>query len=217
ELVVAATSFRTPALEALADILLPIAAFAETSGTFVNAAGTWQGFAGAVVPPGEARPGWKVLRVLGNELGLAGFEQTSSAEVLAELRAAGGEATPDNAPAGDPEVVAPVPAPVSTERPELWRIGNLPIYAIDPLVRRAPALRHTPLGEGLAVRLHPEEAAARGLADGDAVLVAQGEARATSRVVLDAAVARGCARIPSGVSGSESLGASIAPVTLEKV
>ncbi|MBK1732255.1 NADH-quinone oxidoreductase subunit NuoG [Thiococcus pfennigii] len=217
ELVVAATSFRTPALEALADILLPIAAFAETSGTFVNAAGTWQGFAGAVVPPGEARPGWKVLRVLGNELGLAGFEQTSSAEVLAELRAAGGEATPDNAPAGDPEAIAPVPAPVSAERPDLWRIGNLPIYAIDPLVRRAPALRHTPLGEGLAVRLHPEEAAARGLADGDAVLVAQGEARATSRVVLDAAVARGCARIPSGVPGSESLGASIAPVTLEKV
>ncbi len=71
DFVVACTGFRSPSLEAVADIMLPIAAFAETSGTYVNAGGAWQGFRGVVVPPGEARPGWKLLRVLGNLPGLA--------------------------------------------------------------------------------------------------------------------------------------------------
>ena len=65
----------------------PIGTFAETSGTYVNLEGLWQSFAGAAQPLGEARPGWKVLRVLGNLLALAGFEYQSSEEVREELRA----------------------------------------------------------------------------------------------------------------------------------
>jgi NADH-quinone oxidoreductase subunit G len=85
-LVVACSAFRSPSLDALADILLPIGAFAETSGTFVNASGDWQRFQGAVAPPGEARPGWKVLRVLGNLLELDGFDYASAKQVHDELR-----------------------------------------------------------------------------------------------------------------------------------
>jgi NADH-quinone oxidoreductase subunit G len=222
ELVVAATSFRSPTLEQVADILLPIAAFGETAGTYVNGEGLWQSFGGAVAPPGEARPGWKVLRVLGNQLALEGFDQTSAADALASLRAECGDLNLSNAPAGDmaggAKGAKKAGAPKRTGAPgELWRIGNLPIYAVDALVRRAPALQHTPLAEGLSVRLHPDDAAARGLSDGDKVVVAQDEARATTRVVIDAAIARGCARIPAGVPGSEVLGDQIAPVWLEKV
>ncbi|MCM2312930.1 MAG: NADH-quinone oxidoreductase subunit NuoG, partial [Steroidobacteraceae bacterium] len=74
ECVVALTPFASDEQKAVATVILPVAAFAETSGTWVNVEGCWQSVPGAARPPGEARPAWKVLRVLGNLLGLAGFE-----------------------------------------------------------------------------------------------------------------------------------------------
>ena len=71
--------------------MLPAAAFTETSGTFVNAEGAMQSFKGANPPPGEARPGWKILRVLGNLLNLDGFDYLSSEQVRDELRAGQGQ------------------------------------------------------------------------------------------------------------------------------
>ncbi len=209
-LVVAATSFRSPALEQTADILLPIAAFAETAGTFVNLAGTWQSFRGVVAPPGEARPGWKVLRVLGNHLELDGFGQNSPAEVLDEATARCHRPL-DNAPSGDLAAVPP-----RTPEEGLWRIGNVPIYAVDALVRRATALQQTPLAEGLAVSLHPDEAASRGLKQGQRVRIRQGDGEVEAPIILDEALARGCARIPTAVAGSEGLGEAIGMVKLEK-
>ncbi|MEY6431402.1 NADH-quinone oxidoreductase subunit NuoG [Thioalkalicoccus limnaeus] len=213
ELVVACTSFRTPALDQLADILLPIAAFAETPGTFVNLAGHWQGFRAIVPSPGEARPGWKVLRVLGNQFGLDGFGHNSDAEVLAELQAAVGGVALDNSPLGD---LAAGPPQHAIEE-GLWRVGPVPIYAVDPVVRRAPALQRAPLAECLAVTLHPDEGERLGLTGQGRVLIRQGESRVEAPVRFDEAVARGCARIPAGVAGSEALGESVGPLVLEKV
>ena len=71
----------------MANVLLPIGTFVETSGTYVNLEGLWQSFAGAAKPLGESRPGWKVLRVLGNLAGVADFDYQSSEEVREELRA----------------------------------------------------------------------------------------------------------------------------------
>ncbi len=85
--VIAITAFRSPALEDVASVILPAAAFTETSGTFVNAEGIMQSFKGANSPAGEARPGWKILRVLGNLLKLDGFDYVSSEQVRDELRA----------------------------------------------------------------------------------------------------------------------------------
>ena len=79
EMVVAMSAFKHGA--DYADVLLPIAPFTETSGTFVNAEGTAQTFNGVVRPLGETRPGWKVLRVLGSLLGLPGFEFDTAEEV----------------------------------------------------------------------------------------------------------------------------------------
>jgi NADH-quinone oxidoreductase subunit G len=211
ELVVACTAYRCPSLEQAADVLLPIGSFAETSGTLVNADVSWQSFRGVAAPPGEARPGWKLLRVLGNLLDLPGFAHSSSSEVLSELRVQCGNAKPDNRPRGDLKVE---PQAASGG---LTRIGNVPIYAVDSLVRRAPALQRTPSAGEFAVFVSSAEASAMGLADGDTVEVSQNGSGCTAQVRLDDAVPEGCARIPAGVAGSEALGDQIGAVAVTKV
>jgi NADH-quinone oxidoreductase subunit G len=210
DFVVAASAFRSPALESLAQVLLPIAAFAETSGTFVNGSATWQSFQGAVAPPGEARPGWKVLRVLGNLLDLKGFQYRDTADVRSELAALCADARPDNTPVGDLGV-----EPLGSGE-GLIRIGNVPIYAVDPLVRRSAPLQRTPVMGSFRAYLHPGQAAALDLAEDDLVDIRQGGAVVPARVRLDDRVPAGCVRIPAAVTGSEGLGDQIGPVTLSK-
>ena len=209
DFVLACTAYRSPDLEALVDLMLPIAAFAETAGTLVNAEGIWQIFRGAVPPLGEARPGWKVLRVLGNLLDLPGFDQDSQAEVAAELSALCAGVSPSNALRG---TLKASPAPVA----DLWRIGNVPLYRLDPLVRHAPALQRARGAGCFRAHLHPDQAAALGLAAGDEVIVSQGEASIRTQVSLSAAVPLGCVRIPTAVAGSERLGVQIGPLSIAK-
>ena len=87
ELVVAVTSHLPESLRGVVHVVLPIGAFAETSGTYVNAEGRWQSWAGASKLPGESRPGWKVLRVLANLLSLHGVDYNSSEEIRDALKA----------------------------------------------------------------------------------------------------------------------------------
>jgi NADH-quinone oxidoreductase subunit G len=132
-LVVAITPFDCETLREVAHVLLPIGSYAETSGTYVNVEGKWQSYAGAIAPLGEARPGWKVLRVLGNLLNLSDFDYQSSEDVREELRAACGE-KPAASYAGSHRVNgAPAAAPVV----------DLNMYQADALVRRAPSLQKT--------------------------------------------------------------------------
>ncbi|MFA5531107.1 MAG: NADH-quinone oxidoreductase subunit NuoG, partial [Thiohalomonadaceae bacterium] len=119
EFTVALASYADPVSLAHADVLLPVCAFAETSGTFVNADGRWQSFTAAAKAPGEARPAWKVLRVLGNLLNLPNFEYMSSEEVRDEVRVA------------CEEVVAEswsLPASLSALANGLERIIEFPMY-----------------------------------------------------------------------------------------
>jgi len=120
-----------------ADVLLPIAPFSETSGTFVNAEGRVQSFHAVVKPLGDARPAWKVLRVLGNMMKVEGFDFESSNDVL---RAIFGGAAPAFLP--QPRLNnacgAPFAGPFSGKEPCVARI-----YALDSLVRRATSLQMT--------------------------------------------------------------------------
>jgi NADH-quinone oxidoreductase subunit G len=224
EQVVACAAFKSPALEAVADVLLPISAFAETAGTFVNVEARWQRFQGAVPPPGDARPGWKVLRVLGTMMELPGFEQNSAREVHDELARRCEGLSPDNGLQGSTEFGATSGsdmAPAAGDGATLIRIGNLPIYATDALVRRSPPLQRTPLAEPLAVHLHPDQASALGLAAGAMVRLRQtagnGElGETTAPVVIDDEIPLGCARIPAGVPGSAALGPAVGRVQIDR-
>ncbi|HEY5321766.1 MAG TPA: NADH-quinone oxidoreductase subunit NuoG [Caldimonas sp.] len=172
EMVVSLTAFQPAAGDDLADVLLPIAPFTETSGTFVNAEGRVQSFHGVVKARGEARPAWKVLRVLGNLLGLGGFSFESSEEVRSEalgdvatiparLAAAGGAGG-----SGSGVRAAATGA--------LERIADVPIYAVDPIVRRAPALQMTADAAPPTAGVPSELAAERGIVDGALVRITQG-------------------------------------------
>jgi NADH-quinone oxidoreductase subunit G len=178
----------------------------------VNAEGRWQSFSGVSRPPGEARPGWKVLRVLGNLLDIAGFDHMSSDEVLAEARAECGDAVPENRR----------PKSAVTEirygAGELERVGEVPIYASDSLVRRSPSLQRTADGCSAAeVRVGRILAERLGVNDGGSVAVVQGSGRAERPLRIDDRVPDGCVWMPAGVSGSEALGGQFGDLTLEKV
>jgi NADH-quinone oxidoreductase subunit G len=137
--VVAITPFASETLRRVAHVLLPMGTFAETSGTYVNLEGLWQSQTGAALPVGDSRPGWKILRVLGNLLALRGFDYASSEQVREELARTCGEATAYTAPgyAGRHEVGS---CPAGAERPG---VIDVPMYQIDALVRRAPSLQRT--------------------------------------------------------------------------
>jgi NADH-quinone oxidoreductase subunit G len=120
-----------------ADVVLPIGTFAETSGTYVNLEGRWQSVPGAATPVGEARPGWKVLRVLGNLLDLPGFDYTSSDQVCAELRKAIEQAPAFALKASARTLQRKLAlAEATAER-------DVPIYQVDAVVRRSMALQAT--------------------------------------------------------------------------
>ena len=131
--IVAITPYADESVMAFVQLLLPMGSFAETAGSYVNAEGRWQDFRGCAQPVGESRPGWKILRVLGNLLGLEGFEYETAADVLEELRGIAGHVAYDGRFTTGREFRAE-------------RRGStppLPIYGIDAVVRRAPALQRT--------------------------------------------------------------------------
>ena len=137
ECVVMCTPYVTEELRSTAHVLLPIGSFAESSGTLVSLEGRWQSFAGIAQPLGAARPGWKVLRVLGNLLALQGFEYQSSEEVRDELRREASAAA-DNRYAGRFKVNGGAATSGTVD---------VPMYQIDAVLRRAAALQRTRDGQ----------------------------------------------------------------------
>ena len=211
EMVVVMSPFKTAAHDS-ADVLLPIAPFTETSGTFVNAEGRVQSFHGVVKPLGETRPAWKVLRVLGNMLALKGFEFETSEEVRAEalgdLAAIG--ARLDNA-TGASVAAGGAVAPTSFER-----VADIPIYAIDSLVRRAASLQLTADARAPVASLPLALWNKLGLNEGDKVRVSQGAAHALLPARLDATLAASAVRVPAGHPDTATLGLMFGALTVEK-
>jgi NADH-quinone oxidoreductase subunit G len=188
---------------------LPLVPFTENEGTFVNAEGRHQGFAPVTEPLGEARPGWKILRVLANRLGLAGFEQNRIDEVRAELRTAGVAADALKSATFD---IAVMPALMAGQ---FQRIAEVPIYAVDALTRRAPALQATADNPRPAARINPADGARLGLQGGEAVRAQMAGGEARLDIVLDARVPVGCTLIAGGYPETAALGGH-GPVTLAK-
>jgi len=134
--VVCFTPFVTERLLEQTDVLLPIATFAETAGTFVNAAGNWQTFEAAADCVGDSKPGWRVLRALGNEIGLLDCEYQSAEEIRKVLQTELGDLKSDNHYRGK--------FSVDLGAQEMGkRVLDVPIYSIDGIVRRGVALQQT--------------------------------------------------------------------------
>jgi NADH-quinone oxidoreductase subunit G len=141
DLIIAATTHLPASLRAIARVVLPIGSFAESAGTFVNAEGRWQSWPGAAKLVGDSRPGWKVLRVLANLLGIAGVDYVSAEQISDELKRTCGERV---ALPGAPATVPP-PRPSSLEpgAPPSGSWVDIPPYQGDVLVRGSEALAKT--------------------------------------------------------------------------
>src|SRR5476649_1106274 len=157
-----------------ADVLLPVSPFSETSGTFVNCEGRAQSFNGTVKPLLETRPAWKVLRVLGNILGLSGFDYDTSEAIRDEVLGAG--VTDLSAKLNNVSKQAVVAASAASTGTE--RITDVPIYFADAVVRRAESLQK--MADAAAPKAHLSTALAQqlGVAAGDKVKVTQGSGSA---------------------------------------
>ncbi|MBI5617017.1 MAG: NADH-quinone oxidoreductase subunit G [Gammaproteobacteria bacterium] len=184
ECVVALSAWRSDALEQVADLLLPIGVFAENEGTYVNVCGLPQAFAAAVRAPGEARPAWKVLRAVGERLGLAGFDAVTLADVTRELANASGGAQWS---ATGLQLAATPAAGVTA-------ILEIPMYATDALVRRASALQQMPqAGDGRAY-FAAATLAKLGLAAGQFVNLSAGGPGVMLVAAVDESVPAGCCK-----------------------
>ena len=208
--VVAITSYMSEAMQQYANVLLPAGAYGETSGTYVNAEGRWQSFTGLTQPQGEARPAWKILRVMGNLCELKGFDYLSSEEVAKEAREAAGETHPDNVFKGSRTVNAPVAAK------GLTRVGETPMYAVDALVRRAAPLQETADADVAYAQLAPEEGKRLKLADGDKVALRYNGTRVTLSVKFDEGIAAGEVWVPAGLAATVALGPASGAIEVEK-
>ena len=210
QLVVALTSFDSPSLRQVADVMLPIAPFTETSGTFVNCEGRAQSFTAVAKPFADARPGWKVLRVLGNLLALEGFAQADSEAVRAEALASDLASRLDNGVEGIVVSSATGPAGV------LERVADVPIHFADPIARRAPSLQKTRDAAAPTARIAPATLAALGLAAGDRVRVAQGTASVELVAQADDGLAAGCVRVAAAHPSTAALGAMSGDLSVER-
>ena len=208
DMVVAFSAFRHKAYQ-YADVMLPISPFTETSGTFVNTEGRVQGFTGVVAPRGETRPGWKVLRVLGNLLDIEGFEYDDTDSVMKEIGLA------DFASGLDNVIESEIAAFPFAEG--LQRVGYVPIYFSDGIARRSEALQATALAAAPCAYMNSALMKKLGIADGEPVLVRQGDGQATLNAALDDALAENCVRVASGHPHTSSLGAMSGQISVERL
>ena len=211
EFVVALSPYQHGAVE-YAHALLPIAPFTETTGTFVNTEGRVQSFQAVVQPLAETRPAWKVLRVLGNLLEVPGFDYDSS-EAVRQEALDGDDITTRLDNRLKDGVFGKIPAVVGG----IERIGEVPIYRTDALVRRAPALQKTrDAAEPVAV-MHGTLFSRLKLRDGDSVRIQQDGGSAILTAVRDDRLPENCVRVPAAHPLTVELGAMFGAVAVERI
>ena len=213
EMVVVMTPFKTGPVVEFADVLLPTAPFTETSGSFVNAEGRLQSFVGVAKARGETRPGWKILRVLGNLLSLQGFDFDSSEQVRT---AALGSSLDLASRLGN--AVSAQSAAAGAPAQGLERLTTVPIYATDALVRRATSLQLTRDGRDAAIASLPQALWTElGLTEqGAQVRVTQDGGEAVLAAQLDASLPASVVRIPAGIPETAALGAFTGAIAVTK-
>ncbi|QKH34410.1 NADH-quinone oxidoreductase subunit G [Achromobacter pestifer] len=204
---VALTPYRSAAAE-WADVMLPVSPFTETSGTYVNAQGLAQSFKGTVTPFGQTRPGWKVLRVLGNVLHLAGFDDETSESVRDAALAGGIEGRLSN------EIKAPLGLGQAANG--LERVADVPIYRTDAMVRRSEPLQAAPASKKPAAAMNGRTLTSLGLTAGVKVRVSSGQGAVELETVQDDAVADRAVRISAAFENTAALGGAFGQISVER-
>jgi NADH-quinone oxidoreductase subunit G len=148
--------------------------------------------------------------VLGNTLGLKGFDFETSEEVRAD--ALGDVANIASRLSNASSSAATASAAVSG----LERVADVPIYATDSLVRRATSLQLTADARAPFASLPQSLWTQLGLNAGDKVRVSQGSAQAVLPARLDETLADTAVRVPAGHADTASLGAMFGAISVEK-
>jgi NADH-quinone oxidoreductase subunit G len=210
ELVVALSPFQHRATD-YANVLLPVAPFTETAGTYINTEGRVQTFNGVVKPLGETRPAWKVLRVLGNLLDLPGFEHDGADDVQREVLHGKTEIINKNNKLKYTLETLPAAAD------GVARIAEVPIHAADALARRARSLQLTRDAQPPLALMNRALADRLGLHDGDFLRVVQDGGEVTLPYAIDDKLPADCVRIALARAETAGLGDAAAPLTVERV
>jgi NADH-quinone oxidoreductase subunit G len=200
------TSFRSD----IGDVQMPIAPFTETAGTFVSTEGRVQSFHAAVRPRGEARPAWKVLRVLGTMLGVQGMDF----ETIEQVREACLKGKDVSGLLSNE--IAFSPGNGQKTASGIQRIADVPIHFADPLARRSKPLQKTRDARAPKAWMNGKLLSALGLSAGGFVLVKQGKGQARLAVGQDDKLPDQCVRVAAGHASTAELGPMFGTVTLEK-
>lgn len=208
--VIAMTPYMTTHTADYADIVLPVAHYAENEGTIVNIEGVRQGFTRAVTAVGESRPAWKVLRVLGNTLNQAGFDYNTINDITDELADVLDDIRPG--PTNDSQV----PEALSIVNGSLQRMTDFPMNSADSLVRRASALQQTSDVADGAVHINNKSANNLGISAEEKVLVKQNGAELQLPLLIDARLPNNTVLIHAAHPVCYALGPWFGDITLEK-
>ncbi|HAF87433.1 MAG: NADH-quinone oxidoreductase subunit G [Legionellaceae bacterium] len=207
EFVVAFSAFQNDTLEDYVDVILPIAPFTETSGTYINIDNTWQTFKGVCTPYAQSRPAWKILRVLANLFNVADFDYFSTDEVLSEIKEQVNTVV-------EIKYIPTYPKLLPTILPGLIRVGEWPLYRIDAIVRHAAALQQSAAADTACIKLNPETARLLKL-DGYATVV-QGDIEITLPLKQDSRVPPEVVWVANAMPETVDLGHSFAAISIKR-
>ncbi|MCX7182655.1 MAG: NADH-quinone oxidoreductase subunit NuoG [Nitrosospira sp.] len=214
ELVVVMSPYKVHATSPVdyANVLLPIAPFTETSGTFINTEGRAQNFNGVVAPLGKTRPAWKVLRVLGNLLNLQGFDYETSEQVYREI-------LPNETDIKmhlNNKLQGFTVNEIKQNNIKIQRIGEVSIYQTDSIVRRALSLQLTDDAASPVAWMSSELLRAIGVCEGEKVILRQGEGEIQLQAARDDKLPSNCTRVASGHRLTAELGEMFGEILIKK-
>ena len=193
-MVISISNFHSAEIDEAAHVILPLSTIAESDGSHVNCEGKMQSWTAAVNPAGESRPGWKILRVLGNHLGLEGFDYTNTESICAQTTAV--TKSKDS---------CEVYSFISGKTGVYERISYLPLYRTDALTRRAQPLQQTLDNPQACAALHPETLAALGIEEGRGV-IGDGDNKIEISLKADPSIPLNCILLPTATLETAALG-----------
>lgn len=213
EVVIAINSFTTEAMQEYCDWMLPIKCYAEAEGTKINIEGRWQAYSNVVDAEVEVKDGWKILRMLGAELQLDGFDYVDINDVRKEISQQLNESFEfSNELSSMPNIE------LKHWEPDIvFSTGAAPIYTVDAIVRNASSLKQAQDLDESVVMVNATDVEKYGLLEGKWVKVSQGEDSSIFKCVVNNDILPGTVHIPTGLPRSEKLGSAYAVVELKNL